>query len=85
MNNCVIVVAGGGGSRMGSEIPKQFLTLNNTPVLMHTIKIFYVFARGVSFIFVLLAGDMGRGKTFCLKHTFIVRNQKVPGGRPRFH
>ena len=85
MNNCVIVVAGGGGSRMGSEIPKQFLTLNNTPVLMHTIKNLYDFDREVSIIVVLPAGDIGQWKNLCIKHTFNVPHQTVPGGETRFH
>ena len=35
-NHAVIFVAGGTGTRMGSALPKQFLTLNNTPILVHT-------------------------------------------------
>ena len=35
---CAVVVAGGTGSRMGTEIKKQFLLLNNEPILIHTIK-----------------------------------------------
>ena len=35
---CAVVVAGGTGSRMGTEIKKQFLVLENEPILIHTIK-----------------------------------------------
>ena len=35
-----IIVAGGSGSRMKSEIPKQFLMLGNKPILIHTIEKF---------------------------------------------
>jgi len=35
-----IIVAGGSGSRMKSEIPKQFLPLNGKPILIHTVEIF---------------------------------------------
>ena len=34
----VIVVAGGSGKRMLSEIPKQFLELNGLPIIMHTLN-----------------------------------------------
>ncbi len=34
------IVAGGSGSRMGSELPKQFLPLGTKPVLIHTIEAF---------------------------------------------
>ena len=30
----VIIVAGGSGSRMGAEVPKQFLVLDGLPILM---------------------------------------------------
>lgn len=35
-----IIVAGGNGSRMKTEIPKQFLPLNGKPILIHTIEKF---------------------------------------------
>jgi 2-C-methyl-D-erythritol 4-phosphate cytidylyltransferase len=35
-----IIVAGGSGLRMGSDIPKQFLPINNKPILIHTIEVF---------------------------------------------
>ena len=38
--NIAIVFAGGVGTRMGSDIPKQFLELNGKPVLAHTLSLF---------------------------------------------
>jgi 2-C-methyl-D-erythritol 4-phosphate cytidylyltransferase len=35
-----IIVAGGSGTRMGASLPKQFLLLNNKPILVHTIERF---------------------------------------------
>lgn len=35
-----IIVAGGSGSRMKSEIPKQFLPLKGKPILVHTVEKF---------------------------------------------
>ncbi|WP_435355328.1 2-C-methyl-D-erythritol 4-phosphate cytidylyltransferase [Emticicia sp. SJ17W-69] len=35
-----IIVAGGSGSRMKSEIPKQFLPLAGKPILLHTVEVF---------------------------------------------
>ena len=34
----IIIVAGGKGTRMGGDLPKQFLPIGGRPVLMHTIK-----------------------------------------------
>ena len=43
--NIAIVFAGGVGTRMGSEIPKQFLELNGKPVLAHTLELFQSHVR----------------------------------------
>ena len=40
MKKVALIVAGGKGERMNSSIPKQFLLLNNLPILMQTIKQF---------------------------------------------
>ena len=40
MKKVALIVAGGKGERMNVDIPKQFLLLNNLPILMHTIKQF---------------------------------------------
>jgi 2-C-methyl-D-erythritol 4-phosphate cytidylyltransferase len=34
------IVAGGSGSRMGGNLPKQFLNLQDKPVLVHTTERF---------------------------------------------
>ena len=39
-NIWVIIPAAGVGRRMGSDIPKQYLLLNNKPVIEHTINVF---------------------------------------------
>ena len=38
--NYALIFAGGVGSRMGSNIPKQFLEINNKPIIVHTIERF---------------------------------------------
>ena len=35
-----VIVAGGVGSRMGANMPKQFLDLNGRPIIMHTLQAF---------------------------------------------
>lgn len=40
VNTYAIIVAGGSGSRMKSEIPKQFLPLKGKPILIHTVEKF---------------------------------------------
>ena len=35
-----IIVAGGTGSRMGTDVPKQFIKLNGKEIILHTISVF---------------------------------------------
>ena len=36
--NIAIIIAGGSGSRMGQEIPKQFINVYDKPVLVYTLE-----------------------------------------------
>jgi len=85
MKNCVIIVAGGNGSRMGSEIPKQFLLLGGTPVLMHTIRAFYEFNPGIHIIVVLPEEEMEKWKELCKANNFKIPHVLVSGGKTRFY
>ena len=38
--NYAIIIAGGSGHRMGQDIPKQFINVNNKPVLLYTLECF---------------------------------------------
>ena len=40
MTKYAIIVAGGTGSRMGSNLPKQFMLIKDKPVLYYSIKTF---------------------------------------------
>jgi len=85
MKKFVIIVAGGSGSRMGSEIPKQFLELCGKPVLMHTIQVFHEFDPKSKIILVLPEDQKQFWNGLCLKHSFSVQHQVVAGGKIRFH
>ena len=41
------IVAGGCGSRMGADMPKQYIPLAGTPILLHTVRAFLKFADAV--------------------------------------
>lgn len=40
MSNIALIIAGGTGARMGQDIPKQFLTVNEKPVIIYTLEAF---------------------------------------------
>jgi 2-C-methyl-D-erythritol 4-phosphate cytidylyltransferase len=85
MKKFVIIVAGGSGSRMGSDIPKQFLELNEKPVLMHTMQVFYDYDASCHIILVLPPAQQGFWSDLCLSYHFSVPHQVVSGGETRFH
>ncbi len=85
MKKFVIIVAGGSGSRMGTEIPKQFLELSGKPVLMHTIQVFYDYDPKSELIIVLPETQQKFWAGLCLKHSFSIPHQITPGGETRFH
>lgn len=38
--NIALLIAGGSGNRMGQDIPKQFMHVDNCPIIVHTMKCF---------------------------------------------
>ncbi|MBQ8001976.1 MAG: 2-C-methyl-D-erythritol 4-phosphate cytidylyltransferase, partial [Clostridia bacterium] len=38
--NIALIIAGGVGNRMGQDIPKQFLNVNDKPVIVYTMERF---------------------------------------------
>lgn len=38
--NCAIILAGGIGERMGTQIPKQFIKVNNKPIIVYAMENF---------------------------------------------
>ncbi len=80
----VIIVAGGSGIRMRSDIPKQFMLLAGMPVLMHTINAFYKFSSEIQIVLVLPEAEIATWSTLCEKYSFIVPHIIQEGGNSRF-
>ena len=81
----VIIVAGGKGLRMGSDIPKQFLPIGGKPVLMRTLERFREYSPTLQIILVLPKAQQDYWKELCQKHNFTVAYQLADGGETRFH
>ena len=81
----VIIVAGGKGLRMGSDIPKQFLPVGGKPVLMRTLERFREYSPTLQIILVLPKAQQEYWKELCQKHNFTVAYQLADGGETRFH
>jgi 2-C-methyl-D-erythritol 4-phosphate cytidylyltransferase len=85
MNKVAVIVAGGNGTRMNSALPKQFLLLNNKPVLFYTLDTFLKAYSDLSIILVLPQEYMAAGQEIIDAYFDYHRIQITEGGRTRFH
>ena len=85
MKKYAVIVAGGSGVRMGATTPKQFLLLNNKPILWHTINAFLNSYNDIEIIVVLPKEHLQIGED--IKNIFINNIAQITlttGGKTRF-
>jgi len=85
MKTTAIVLAGGRGKRMNSAVPKQFLTIQDKPVLYYSLKAFED-----SFIDSVILVASEDDKEYCQKeivekYRFRKIDKIVSGGKERYH
>ena len=85
MKTTAIVLAGGRGKRMNSAIPKQFLTIQDRPVLYYSLQAFEA-----SFIDSIILVASEDDKEYCKreiveKYHFHKVEKIVSGGKERYH
>jgi len=85
VSDYIIVVAGGKGLRMGSDIPKQFLPIGGKPVLMRTLERFREYSDDLQIILVLPEAQQEYWQGLCEKYDFKVEYMLANGGQTRFH
>ena len=92
--NYVIIVAGGKGLRMGSDIPKQFLPIGGKPVLMRTIDRFREYSPTLQIILVLPKAQQDYWRQLCKEYAFPLPSTGevgkgfyllADGGETRYH
>jgi len=79
-----VIVAGGSGRRMGSDVPKQFIEVGGIPILMRTIMRFKKYSNDVNVILVLPMKQQKRWIELCKLYHFGVSCKIVNGGATRF-
>lgn len=84
MKKYVVIVAGGSGTRMGADVPKQFLLLAGKPILMHTISTFYSFDNSIAINLVLPENQISYWSQLCEDHKFTIKHTIIAGGNARF-
>ena len=80
----VIITAGGTGKRMGSSLPKQFLQVEEKPVLMYTIELFYHFDPNFQIIITLPNEWKEYWEDLVEEHDFKIPHRVVEGGKERY-
>lgn len=82
---CVIIVAGGTGSRMQSNTPKQFIEVNGEAIIIRTIKIFLTFNPSIHIIISVHKDFQGYLEELLLKNNLNHNRIKIAfGGDTRF-
>jgi len=84
MKEYALIVAGGKGTRIKSAIPKQFIELNDKPILLHTIEAFLKYSTSLSIILVLPEEDFKTWEAICKKFNFTKPIVLQKGGETRF-
>lgn len=81
----VVMMAAGSGTRMGSDLPKQFLELGGKAILRRSIETFLKACPGINVVTVLPEMYVGYWRDYCISHNFICPQIIVKGGLTRFH
>jgi 2-C-methyl-D-erythritol 4-phosphate cytidylyltransferase len=85
MKKYAIIVAGGSGTRMNSEVPKQFLLLKGRPILFFTIEAFYNYSQTIEIILTLPRNYIEFWNKLCRDYKFEIKHTIVEGGEYRFY
>lgn len=85
MTQYALIVAGGKGLRMGTELPKQFLPIGGKPVLMRTLEAFYTYNPEMQIILVLPRSQQKYWAELCGEYHFSLPHIIADGGETRFH
>tara|TARA_B100000900_G_scaffold376770_1_gene359732 strand:+ start:275 stop:952 length:678 start_codon:yes stop_codon:yes gene_type:complete len=80
----VIILAAGQGTRMGSDIYKQFLILGKKPVLMHSISKFHQFDKKSILSIILPKNKISFWKSLCQNYNFNIDHTVYSGGNSRY-
>lgn len=84
MKKYAIIVAGGAGTRMGSQLPKQFLFIKDKPVLWYTLTAFLTAYDDLQIILVLPEQYLEEGQTISAATNQSNRIQLTAGGDTRY-
>lgn len=84
-NRTVIITAGGIGRRMRSSLPKQFMLVNEKPLLMYTIDRFYLFDPKIEILLTLPEEWLSYWESLLNEYDYRIPHRVVVGGKERYN
>ena len=85
MKRALVIVAGGRGRRMGSEIPKQYKELEGKAIIIHTLERFIRFDPVMDVVVVVAHAHRNLWDAVATTHSDLSRIRVATGGVTRFH
>ncbi|RLD34252.1 MAG: 2-C-methyl-D-erythritol 4-phosphate cytidylyltransferase [Bacteroidetes bacterium] len=85
MEKYLIIVAGGKGTRLSADLPKQFIEINGKPLLMHTFDAFSETGYIDHFVLVLPTEYISYWNELCETFRFATKHIIREGGPKRYH
>jgi len=79
-----VIVAGGRGTRMATNVPKQFLPLLGIPLMCHAVQTFAAAIPGIHIIIVLPEDQLGSAQTVLRSYIGKIKVTTVAGGETRY-
>jgi 2-C-methyl-D-erythritol 4-phosphate cytidylyltransferase len=85
MKKTAIIVAGGSGTRMGTDLPKQFLLIEAKPVFLYSIDAFLKAYKDIRIILVMPLSYCDLAQSILQEFGYPPSIEIVAGGETRFH
>lgn len=85
IKNHIVIVAGGTGSRINNSVPKQFIEINNKPIIVHTIEKFIAFDKNIQIYIAVHRDYYNHMLEISKKHLPGISIHITNGGETRFH
>lgn len=83
--NLAVILSGGSGLRLGSQLPKQFMKIAGKMVIEHTIEVFQNHKEIDEIVIVSNPQFVNEIENICTNNEFFKVKKILNGGRERFH
>ncbi len=85
MQKYLLIAAGGKGSRMAAEQPKQFIKLANKPLLVHVFDAFQKYDPNIEIVLVLSPSLHAQWTEISKEYSIYTNHKIIDAGPTRFH